>query len=947
MIKLFFTIILSTLLSAGLSVSNQNDRKSLLKDFDYFFEQFEVIHPEPYRLLGGEKEFHRKVDSLRKVLVRTPDLDAEMMREQVTALLAPLHDGHTHFGYPPSYSGNWKGLPIAFKCAPYGLTVEGTVDHEYLLGAQLKSIQGITLEELLGRIERRKMAENIYGLYLEAAKMLIDRSALLSLLGCGERDAVEVAFTLKDGRDTTLILPFMADEEMREAAIYKCQRTGGFPEKNMTWGFADKECRTMVYRMNSVMSLDCFRYLMEIDPNVRASLEWVWPSFFDGPVPEDTKAAVEMLPSATVTFARMLESMKARDSRTLIIDLRGNGGGFTPIVYPMLYEMYGDAFLKTDMGVYFSTRISEQFLKKNGMTLEEMSAQRGRELHIDDMVEEDVSGVPEVTDAIRRHVVDGYMSVDREGLQSLGGNPIYTPERVYVLTDEKTFSAAFHTALMLKKMGAVIVGVPSSQSPNTYMEVTDFTLPYSGMNCSVSNSVQRCFPDGHPDANVLWPDIMLTRSDYAAFDFDKNAELLYCLQMEKLDDYFDAISSQYMGSAAVRRDGRLIYQRQNGYASVGDSIKAGPHTKYMVGSISKTFTAVLTFQAINEGLLSLDDHLEKFFPGAGIVNADRITIDQMMHHQSGIRDPFEDPEGLYYTWNTKPQSREDLFGRIVASGADFEPGTGQAYCNANYILLTFILEDLYGRSYSDLVRERICAPLGLSDTYYAGKHDPSSGETYSYAYGNGWELSSETDPSVPLGAGGIISTPSDLTLFAEALFDGRLGEGIAERMCDIQGQFGRGLFHVGPDDAVCFGHLGGIDGYVSLFTWFPQERLSVAICSNGLNMRQEYVLDAILRAVHGEDVDIPDFKYVLLRAEELMPFSGTYTCPDICLTLSLFAKGAHLYCQVSGQQPILLDARRAGLFECQKGGIEIEFGSGFESFVLRQAGQEFALKRSE
>ena len=84
---------------------------------------------------------------------------------------------------------------------------------------------------------------------------------------------------------------------------------------------------------------------------------------------------------------------------------------------------------------------------------------------------------------------------------------------------------------MLWKMGAKVVGVPSGQAPNTFMEVTRFKLPNTSLECSASNSLQSCFPADHPMAKVLTPDIQLSYDDYRQFDFSKDAELLY---IEKL-----------------------------------------------------------------------------------------------------------------------------------------------------------------------------------------------------------------------------------------------------------------------------------------------------------------------------------------------------------------------------------------------------------------------------
>jgi hypothetical protein len=84
---------------------------------------------------------------------------------------------------------------------------------------------------------------------------------------------------------------------------------------------------------------------------------------------------------------------------------------------------------------------------------------------------------------------------------------------------------------MLWKMGAKVVGVTSGQAPNTFMEVTRFKLPNTGLECSVSNSLQSCFPTDHPMAKTFIPDIQLSYDDYRQFDFSKDAELLF---IEKL-----------------------------------------------------------------------------------------------------------------------------------------------------------------------------------------------------------------------------------------------------------------------------------------------------------------------------------------------------------------------------------------------------------------------------
>ena len=225
-------------------------------------------------------------------------------------------------------------------------------------------------------------------------------------------------------------------------------------------------------------------------------------------------------------FARMLREMKAANSQRLIIDLRGNNGGWTMIMYAALYELYGKRFMDTDLGMHFATKVSDGWLKKNNTSLEQLNQDRGTSLKMGDFIEQSSS----ISN------FDLFMCADMSIIEAQEGAPIYTPKEIYVVTDVQTFSAAFHTAYMLWKMGAKVVGVPSGQAPNTYMEVTRFKLPNTGLECSVSNSLQSCFPTDHPMAKTFTPDIQLSYDEYRQSEFSKDAELLYIEKLKIVTD---------------------------------------------------------------------------------------------------------------------------------------------------------------------------------------------------------------------------------------------------------------------------------------------------------------------------------------------------------------------------------------------------------------------------
>jgi len=414
---------------------------------------------------------------------------------------------------------------------------------------------------------------------------------------------------------------------------------------------------------------------------------------------------------------------------------------------------------------------------------------------------------------------------------------------------------------------------------------------------------------------------------------------------ECLEQYFDAVSSQYMGSVVVKKHGKILFSTAQGYADIENAVPAGKETAYLIGSISKTYTSVMVLKAVEKGLLSLTDSISSFFPQ--VPNADEITVDDLLYHRSGLHDLFEESTQEYLSWCYLPQTREELVGHIAEAGVDAAPGSAYAYCNAGFVLLSFILEDIYDKPYAELLEEQIVAPLQLRNTRYGGRLDPSKGESRSYKHEGTWVLQKETDLSLPVGAGAIMSTPYDVAVFADALFDGFFGSFVLDCMKEVQGQFGRGLF---PFDvqgiAGSYGHTGGIDGFVSLFLHLEEDDITVVMCSNGNNLNQDVILHDVLAILRGEEVRMPDYTYMNLPEETLQSYSGTYICPELNMTVILSERNGYMVGQVPGQDAFYLDARGGGVLECARAGISIDFGSDADGFVLCQAGGEYIFDKN-
>jgi CubicO group peptidase (beta-lactamase class C family) len=409
--------------------------------------------------------------------------------------------------------------------------------------------------------------------------------------------------------------------------------------------------------------------------------------------------------------------------------------------------------------------------------------------------------------------------------------------------------------------------------------------------------------------------------------FDKN----------KLDNYFSALEAnqKFMGSVAISKNGTIIYTNQIGYSDVENKIKPDNNTKYRIGSISKTFTTVLVLKAVNEGKLKLTDNIDTWFPT--IKNANKITISDLLYHRSGIHNFTAD--GDYLKWNTQKKSEKEMIEIISKGGSDFEPGTKAEYSNSNFVLLSYILQNIYKKDYAQLLNEQIVKPIGLKNTYLGKKINIKNNECYSYSFKGSWIKEGETDMSIPVGAGAIVSTPSDLTKFADALFNEKLvlHEDL-ELMKTLKDNIGMGLFKVPFYDKFGYGHNGGIDGYTSTMYHFADDNVSIAVTSNGTNFDNNQISIALLSAVYNKPYDIPTFKTFEVTSADLDKYLGVYSSKQIPLKITITKQGKTLIAQGTEQAATALEATEKDKFKFERAGAVFEFNPEDKSMILKQGG---------
>jgi D-alanyl-D-alanine carboxypeptidase len=406
---------------------------------------------------------------------------------------------------------------------------------------------------------------------------------------------------------------------------------------------------------------------------------------------------------------------------------------------------------------------------------------------------------------------------------------------------------------------------------------------------------------------------------------------------DKLDSLFVSLNShdQNMGSIAISDNGKIVYQNVIGYSQVDGETKtpADTKTKYRIGSISKMFTAVMIFQLIEEGKLTLNTPLGKYYPH--IPNANKITIGEMLSHRSGLYNFTKD--SLYIKYSSKPMSEAEMTAMFAKQKPEFEPDSKAEYSNTNFVLLGYIIEKITGKSYSEELRKRITSKIGLEDTYYGIKTNPLKNEAYSYNYISRWIQIPETDMSIPGGAGAIISTPTDLVNFIDALFAGKLiSKTNLENMQMMRDDFGMAMFIIPVDDKEGYGHNGGIDGFISTLIYFPLYKLSVAYVSNGVRYSTSDILTDVLSIYYDKPFVMPDFKTITLTSADLNKYIGNYTSTKMHLKIAITKNGSTLIVQAPGQSSYPLEAQGNDKFALNSAALILQFDTAEHSFTYSQ-----------
>lgn len=299
-----------------------------------------------------------------------------------------------------------------------------------------------------------------------------------------------------------------------------------------------------------------------------------------------------------------------------------------------------------------------------------------------------------------------------------------------------------------------------------------------------------------------------------------------------------ATSGAPSASVAVIQNGALTYAHAYGKAQLSPATAATTSTRYAIDSISKEFTAAAVLLLVQQGKLSLDDRVEKWFPDLG--DASRVTVRQLLNHTSGIRDfwpqDFVPPEML------RPTSEAAIMQEWARRPLDFEAGTQWQYSNTGYVVAAAIVEQVCGARLMDFLQQHIFEPLKMEHVTEDDTHPLPAGDAVPYTrQGLGpARRAPKEGPGWLFGAGALAMTPSELALWDISLMNRSLlapasYEAMLEPVILKDGtkkDYGLGLDIQKTQGRNRIGHDGAGSGFLSAHRIWPDEKTAIIAVTN-------------------------------------------------------------------------------------------------------------------
>ncbi len=355
---------------------------------------------------------------------------------------------------------------------------------------------------------------------------------------------------------------------------------------------------------------------------------------------------------------------------------------------------------------------------------------------------------------------------------------------------------------------------------------------------------------------------------------------------QSVEKQFDEIFSEYNfdnspGFAIlVAKNDDVLYRKAFGHANLELGVQLKPEHIFRIGSITKQFTAAAILKLAEEGKLSLNDDVTEYikdYPTHGHT----ITIEHLLTHTSGIKSYTS-----MKTWDAEMRKKDFTPGEMVEyfknEPMDFAPGEKFLYNNSAYFMLGYIIESVSGKPYPQYIEEEIFAPLGMENSFYDNSSEILKNRASGYQRTkNGFENADYLSMTQPYAAGSLMSTVDDLLKWYTAVMNGKVISTESRKKAhssynlkngDPTG-YGYGWFLGNVHGSPSIEHGGGINGFQSASIYLPEEKIFVAVLSNGMGVSPQLPALKLAAVAAGKPFA---WKEMSLDKSELKKFEGVY-----------------------------------------------------------------------
>lgn len=330
-------------------------------------------------------------------------------------------------------------------------------------------------------------------------------------------------------------------------------------------------------------------------------------------------------------------------------------------------------------------------------------------------------------------------------------------------------------------------------------------------------------------------------------------------------------------SIAVVRDGKLAYAHAYGNARLDPKTPATPDMRYSIGSISKQFTAAAILMLQQQGKLSLDDAVAKFFPG--LTDAKQVTLRELLSHTSGYQDYW--PQDYLMPPMKRATTPRQIMDQWAKKPLDFPPGSKWQYSNTNFVIAGAIVQKLTGQTPFQFLQAHVFAPLAMHDVYDSDLRALPATDARGYSrYALGpLRPSPKEGAGWMFGAGELAMTPSSLARWDIAMIDRNLLQPVSWHEMETEARLANGLganyglgVHVGSLDGHReISHDGEVMGFTAANMVFPDDHAAVVVLTNQDAVSASGVIARkIAQALF--EVHDPDEARALARAQDI--FAG-------------------------------------------------------------------------